>query len=202
MQSAKLTSTQWRGDTGGFPVRGRFNKLRKTNTVCAVTGLPRGEDGGTLDTSSCRKEAELWKKANRSHERVSLTPPWTCDLTFRLLPITSARHLAHIPQSAHAHAALCAAAGKGWRRAARAAACWSRRGQKNENHRSQGNYKKTWTLDAPCHSQPGEKYYPVAHGPQGFFSLQKLTHVKLEIFSFYFLFCLFLNDSSQMINQN
>lgn len=60
MQSAKLTIAQWRGDTGRFPAGGRFNKRRKTNTVCAVTGLRRGEDGGTLDTSSCRKEAELW----------------------------------------------------------------------------------------------------------------------------------------------
>lgn len=99
MQSAKLTSTQWRGDIGRFPAGGRFNKRTKTNTVCAVTGLLRGEDGGTLDTSSCRKEAELWKKANRSHGRVSLTPPWTRDLTLRLLPITSARHLAHIPRT-------------------------------------------------------------------------------------------------------
>lgn len=30
-----------------------------------MTGLLRGEDGGTLDTSSCRKEAELWKKSKQ-----------------------------------------------------------------------------------------------------------------------------------------
>lgn len=69
MQSAKLASTQWRGDIGRFPAGGRFNKRRKTNTACAVTGLLRGEDGGTLDTSFCRKEAELWKKSKQE--------PWT-----------------------------------------------------------------------------------------------------------------------------
>lgn len=46
------------------------------------------------------------EKANRGRGRVSLTPLWTRDLTFRLLPITSARHLAHIPHSDHAHVAL------------------------------------------------------------------------------------------------
>ena len=30
-----------------------------------MTGLFRGEDGGTLDTSSCGKEAELWKKSKQ-----------------------------------------------------------------------------------------------------------------------------------------
>lgn len=54
------------------------------------------------DTSSCRKETELCVYvcacvggSNRSHGRFSLTPPWTPDLTFRRLLITSAWHLAH-----------------------------------------------------------------------------------------------------------
>lgn len=159
MQSAKLTSTQWRGDIGRFPVGGRFNKRRKTNTACAETGLLRGEYGGTLDTSFCRKEAELWKKANRSHGRVSLTPPWTHDLTFRLLPITSARHLAHIPQSAHAHAVLCGAVWTGWRGSSEGGSVLFMEGSKEwKPPCSQGNYKKAWTLDALCsHSQLGEK---------------------------------------------
>lgn len=86
MQSAKLTSTQWRGDTGRFPAGGRFNKRRKTNTVCAVTGLLRGEDGGTLDTSSCRKEAELWKKS-KQEPRTGLFNPAVNSRPYR--PTTS-----------------------------------------------------------------------------------------------------------------
>lgn len=77
-------SVRWRGCCG-------------VRTVAHWTHPPVGRK------RSCGKEA------NRSHGRVSLTPPWTRDLTFRLLPITSARHLAHVPQSAHAHAALCGA---------------------------------------------------------------------------------------------
>lgn len=101
------------------------------------------------------------KKANRSHARVSLTPPWTRDLTFRLLPITSARHSALVPRSAHAHVALCGAVWPGWRGAARAAACCSWRGQKNENRRVgraiTKKKKKAWTLDRVCRRSTGRE---------------------------------------------
>lgn len=98
------------------------------------------------------------KKANRSHGRVSLTPPWTRDPTIRLLPITSARHLAHIPQSAHAHAALCGSVWMGWRGASEGGGVLFMEGSKEwKLPCSQGNYKVR-TLDGLCSlSRQGEK---------------------------------------------
>lgn len=162
MQSAKLTSTQWRGDIGRFPAGGRFNKRRKTNTVCAVAGLLRGEDGGTLDTSSCRKEAELWKRSKQE--------PWTGLFN----PAVNPRP--YLPTTSHY---LCTTfsprtaertrtrsivwgclEGVGWGGGcSEGGGVLFMEGSKEwKPPCSQGNYKKAWTLDGLCsHSQLGEK---------------------------------------------
>ena len=60
----------------------------------------------------------------------------------------------HTAERTHAHAVLCGSIRKGWTGAARAAACCSRKGQKNENHRVHRAITETWTLDGLCsHSQ-------------------------------------------------
>lgn len=159
MQSAKLTSTQWRGDMGRFPAGGRFNKRTKTNTVWAVAGLLRGEDGGTLDTSSCRKEAELWKKSKQQ--------PWTalCNPAVNPRP--------YLPTTSHY---LCTTFSPRTAERTRTRTrsivwgCLDRGGSEGggvlfmEGSKewkptcSQGNYKNAWTLDGVCsHSQQGEE---------------------------------------------
>lgn len=74
-----------------LPAGGRSHTRSKTNSLCAFVRLLLGEAAVAAGaTSSCRKEVGGGGGANRSRSRASLTPPWTRDLTFRRLPITSA----------------------------------------------------------------------------------------------------------------
>lgn len=138
-----------------FPAGGRFNKRRKTNRVCAAeaaaeaVGLLRGEHGGARDTSSCRKETEMcvcvclcvcverWGWGCEQKPRTGLfNPAVNPNLTFRrLLPpliYLCARQLEPLRTAERTRT------GSGGEVEERAAACCSRRGQENENHRVHG----------------------------------------------------------------
>lgn len=99
-----------------FSCRGKVSFItaqKQTGRACSVSRVC-AVAGGRADPASCGRKRTCEKEANKSRARPSLTPPWTRDLTFRLLPITSAWHLAHIPPRAHAPALCEGGAGQQW----------------------------------------------------------------------------------------
>lgn len=179
MQSAKLTSTRWRGDIGRFPAgEDLINAEKQTGSVrwrgcCGVRTV------ATLDTSSCRKETELWKKSKQE--------PWTGLFNPAVNPRpffpTTSHYLCTTfsPRTAERTRTRCIVwrlFGRGGGGAARAAACCSWRGQKNENHRVHRaitkKKKKSWT----------DGLYSLSTGRENIADLKKQPDIK-----WYFYFC-------------